>query len=298
MRKRVFMALCCTFVFCLVLAGCSGGNASTAASGTSATSASAASATSTSADAAKAAFVGTWDIIEITNKGKTTSKLEIDAMKKNGQDFFATFDEDGTLTLVTGTGDNVVKGAWEAKSTTEGTLAGSGGKSFKMNIEGDQLTIDLETAQAKLVKGEPRASLPEKKSAASSKSAADQSTNSAANSKASSKYEASIDDISVGEDYQGNPALIVTYTWKNNSNDSRSFASTLHPRCYQNGVQLNSAFMMGIDSNGYMADVRPGYGTTFQMAYELKDTQNPVDVEVYELASYKGSPIATKTYKF
>lgn len=298
MRKRVFMVLCCTFAFCLVLAGCSGGSTSTAASGTSATSASTASAASASADEAKAAFVGTWDIIEITNKGKTTSKLEIDAMKKNGQDFFATFDEDGTLTLVTGTGDNVVKGAWEAKSATEGTLAGSGGKSFKMNIEGDQLTIDLETAQAKLVKGEPRASLPEKKSAASSKSSAAQSASSAAKSKASSKYEASIDDISVGEDYQGNPALIVTYTWKNNSNDSRSFASSLHPRCYQNGVQLNSAFMMGIDSNGYLADVRPGYGTTFQMAYELKDTQNPVDVEVYELASYKGSPIATKTYKF
>ena len=170
-----------------------------------------------------------------------------------------------------------------------------------MTIEDGQLVLHLETTEAKLVKGEPRASLPAKQSASSaksSKSSAAQSASSAAKSKASSKYEASIDDISVGEDYQGNPALIVTYTWKNNSNDSRSFASSLHPRCYQNGVQLNSAFMMGIDSNGYLADVRPGYGTTFQMAYELKDMQNPVDVEVYELASYKGSPIATKTYKF
>lgn len=296
MRKRVFMALCCTFVFCLVLAGCSGGNASTAASGTSATSASTSSPSAQgSTEGAKANFVGTWDIVEMANSESTTDKLAIEGIKKTGADFYVRLDENGTINIVFGT--DTTSGAWEATSDTEGRFAGAAGDTYAMKLEDGQLVLDFGNGSTmKCVPGEARAELPKAKSASSAASAS--SSSSAAKSKASSKYEASIDDISVGEDYQGNPALIVTYTWKNNSNDSRSFASTLHPRCYQNGVQLNSAFMMGIDSNGYMADVRPGYGTTFQMAYELKDTQNPVDVEVYELASYKGSPIATKTYKF
>lgn len=296
MRKRVFVALCCTFVFCLVLAGCSGGNASTAASGTSATSASTSSSSAQgSTEGAKANFVGTWDMVEMSDGKTITDELALKGAKKNGNDFYAQLDENGTITIVIGT--ESISGAWEATSDTEGRFAGPQGKTFAMSLVNDQLVLDFgDNTTLKYVPGEARAELPKASTASSTASAS--SSSSAAKSKASSKYEASIDDISVGEDYQGNPALIVTYTWKNNSNDSRSFASTLHPRCYQNGVQLNSAFMMGIDSNGYMADVRPGYGTTFQMAYELKDTQNPVDVEVYELASYKGSPIATKTYKF
>ena len=306
MNKKAIAVSCFAFVLCFALAGCGGGSASSASAGTGPSSSNSAStspadasaeAVSDSAEAAKAAFVGTWDMVEIIKDGKTTDKLAIEGMKKNGQDYYATLDGDGTITIVSGTGDNVATGAWEASSVTEGTFAGAGGKKFAMTIADGQLTLDLGSIVAKCEPGEARAELPP--TAASSSNAAKSSEASSASAKSSAKYEVSIDDMTVGEDYQGNPALIVTYSWKNNSDKSSSFAATLHPRCYQNGVQLNNAIVLsGIDSEGYLADVKPGAGTSLQMAYELKDTESPVDVEVYEFASFKGDPIISKTYKF
>ena len=115
-------------------------------------------------------------------------------------------------------------------------------------------------------------------------------------SKKKQKYDVSIDDATVGEDYKGNPALIVTYSWTNNSDSAKSFASALYPKCYQDGVQLGTAIVMsGIDSDGYMASVKPGHGTTLQMAYELKDTETPVEIEVGELVNFNNEIIASKT---
>lgn len=121
---------------------------------------------------------------------------------------------------------------------------------------------------------------------------------SASAASAAAPFDVSIDSVEVGADYEGKPALIVTYTWKNNSEKTTSYASALHAKCFQNGVQLETAFVFeGIDSDGYMAEVRPGYGTTFQMAYQLKDTENPVEIEVGELFNYKGELLVSKTFE-
>lgn len=131
---------------------------------------------------------------------------------------------------------------------------------------------------------------------AESQGAASSSTSDQSSSEAT--YEASIDAVEVGADYEGNPALIVTFSWKNNSEETTSFATKLYAKCFQNGVQLDTAFVYeNIDNNGYMADVRPGYGTTFQMAYELKDTENPVEIEIENLFDFNGKPILTKTFE-
>lgn len=120
---------------------------------------------------------------------------------------------------------------------------------------------------------------------------------SASAAQAESKYSVSIDEAVVGADYDGNPAIIVTFTWQNNSDEATSFAGALYPKCYQNGVQLNTAFVVdGIDSSGYTADVKPGAGTTVQLAYELTD-QSPVEVEVGELISMDKTVLAAKTFE-
>ena len=286
MNKRIIAALCAAFALCLSLAACSSGGASSSAGG-SGTSAAASNAVS-----ARDAFVGTWDMIALSTKGETYDKSALEQLRANGGDSYMVLDESGEGFIVYA-GKRNTDLFWSVPNETTVKIQLENGTTQELAFDGTQLKVTTTSGEMAFEKGEPRATIPEKATGSSASSAsADASSASVASStseKKSAKYEASIDDITVGEDYKGNPALIVTYTWKNNSDKNHSFAAALHPRCY---------VMSGIDSEGYMADVRPGYGTTLQMAYELKDTENPVDVEVYELASFKGDPIAAKTYKF
>lgn len=133
-------------------------------------------------------------------------------------------------------------------------------------------------------------------SAAAGSSAA-ASTASASSQASSSEYAVTIEDATVQEDYKGNPALVVTYSWQNNSNDTCSFASALMGTCFQNGVQLDTAIVTGdINSEGYLAQVKPGSGTTVQIAYSLKDN-SPVEVEVKKLISFDDTALASKTFE-
>ena len=126
---------------------------------------------------------------------------------------------------------------------------------------------------------------------ASASSAAKQS--SAATSK---KYEVTIDDARTAEDYKGNPVIIVRFSWTNNSDKATSFAVAAFPKCFQNGVQLDTGIVVNdIDSDGYLADVKPGYGTSLEMAYSLKD-DSPVTVEVGPLVNTKGEVWAEATF--
>lgn len=111
-----------------------------------------------------------------------------------------------------------------------------------------------------------------------------------------SEYAASIDDLVATTDYEGKPAVMVTYSWTNNSEEATSAAVALSLKAFQNGVQLDTGIVTGdIDSEGYMAEVKPGAGTTFQMAY-LLDDQSDVTVEVSELISFDDSLLAEQVF--
>ena len=295
MKKRLVTALACLFVLSMSLAACGAGSSTSNSAAPNSTSAqtSSESAQSFDADAAKAAFVGTWDIVELKQKdGSTIDKLGIEAAKKSGGDYYVRFDEDGTVTFVSG--EQSATGAWAATSESEGELAIGSSDRISMKLENGQIIMLVDGSEMKLEPGAERAALPA--AANSSAASTSASSSSQAASKKQQKYDVSIDDATVGEDYKGNPALIVTYSWTNNSDSARSFASALYPKCYQDGVQLGTAMVMsGIDSNGYTASVKPGHGTTLQMAYELKDTSTPVEVEVGELASFNNEVITSKT---
>ena len=297
MSKKMVAALACLFVLSMSLAACGAGTSSSnsVASNSAGATTSSEAAQSFDAESAKAAFVGTWDIIELKQKdGSTIDKLGLEAAKKSGNDYYVRLDEDGTVTLVSGT--QSATGAWAPTSESEGELAIGSSNRISMTLENGQITMLVDGAEMKLEPGAERAALP----AATSSSAASASSadSSQAASKKKQKYDVSIDDATVGEDYKGNPALIVTYSWTNNSDSAKSFASALYPKCYQDGVQLGTAMVMsGIDSDGYMASVKPGHGTTLQMAYELKDTATPVEIEVGELVNFNNEIIASKTIK-
>ena len=69
---------------------------------------------------------------------------------------------------------------------------------------------------------------------------------------AQSNYAVTIDGATAGTDYKGNPCIIVTYTFTNNSDDATSFALAYNAEVYQNGVQCETAICQSIDSSSYM----------------------------------------------
>ncbi len=112
-----------------------------------------------------------------------------------------------------------------------------------------------------------------------------------------SDYEVSIDGARLTEDYEGNSAIVVTFTWTNNSEDTTSFAAALMPTVFQNGVELETAVVVDdqYDSSGYLAEVKTGGTTEVQMAYLLED-ESEVEVEVEELISLDDVVLAETTF--
>ncbi len=109
------------------------------------------------------------------------------------------------------------------------------------------------------------------------------------------KYAVTIDDGQVTTDYAGKPALLVTYTWTNNSDKATSFMVAVSGKAFQNGVQLDSAIVSGADTSASMNEIKPGATTTVQQAYVLDD-QTDVTVECTELISFDDTLIAERVF--
>lgn len=114
-------------------------------------------------------------------------------------------------------------------------------------------------------------------------------------SQAETKYVVSIDDCQVTTDYEGKPAIIVTYTWTNDSDKATSFMVAVSAKAFQNGVQLDTGIVSDIDAQSSMSEIKPGATATVQQAYVLDD-QSDVTVECTELISFDNTVIAEKTF--
>lgn len=124
---------------------------------------------------------------------------------------------------------------------------------------------------------------------------AEEQTEEPAEERASSKYAVTIDGSTVTTDYEGKPAIIVDYTFTNNSDDATSFAVACSQKAFQNGVQLANAVVMDDLGNGYLAEIKPGATTSARMAYSLTD-ESDVTVEVTELISFDDTILAEATF--
>lgn len=110
-----------------------------------------------------------------------------------------------------------------------------------------------------------------------------------------SDYAVTIDGSTLTSDYEGSPAIIVDFTFTNNSDKATSFAVACSPKAFQNGVQLETAIVTDDLGNGYMAEIKPGATTTARLAYSLTD-QSDVTVEVSELISFDDALLAEATF--
>lgn len=111
---------------------------------------------------------------------------------------------------------------------------------------------------------------------------------------ASSKYEVTIDSARVTEDYSGDPAVVIGFTFTNNSDDKANFTFATSVEVYQNGVELDLAIVGDIENNG-LNDIKPGATIQTEQAYSLNDMSD-IEVEVSELLSFSDDLLASKTF--
>lgn len=101
-------------------------------------------------------------------------------------------------------------------------------------------------------------------------------------------YHVEIRDAELAADYAGNPAIVITYSWTNNSADTISAMAAILDKAFQNGVQLDEA-IIGDDSVYDMAaqtrDVRPGTTIDVECAYLLTSGTAAVEFELSDFVS-------------
>ena len=113
-------------------------------------------------------------------------------------------------------------------------------------------------------------------------------------------YYVEIKGGTLAEDYEGNLACVITYSWTNNSEETTSAMLSVSEKAFQDGVELDTALIMDssiYDSGASMKDVRPGTTIDVQCAFVLNNQTSDVEVELSELFSFsKNSPKVVKVY--
>lgn len=102
-------------------------------------------------------------------------------------------------------------------------------------------------------------------------------------------FNVSIQSVRRTKDYQGKDAVVVKYSWTNNSNATTSALASLLPYCYQDGIQLDPATLGDNDNHDLIQaeykNVQPGKSLTCESAYLLSGKESKVDVNISDIAS-------------
>ena len=109
-------------------------------------------------------------------------------------------------------------------------------------------------------------------------------------------YQIAILNARRATDYEGKPAIIIAYSFTNNSGENQNFMTSIQAQAFQNGVQLESAVLAGDDetynAQNIMKDVQPGGTLEVEKAYLLQDEASEVSVEVSEIFSMSKDKLA------
>lgn len=105
-------------------------------------------------------------------------------------------------------------------------------------------------------------------------------------------YAVEIHDSELTKDYNGNPAIIISYSFTNNAEDAISGMVALSNIAFQNGVQLDTAIITGRDiGTDQMKDIKTGATIELQAAFLLTSDTAPVEFEVSELISFSSEKL-------
>lgn len=200
--------------------------------------------------------------------------------------------------------------AWESandKSRTESALMASGDDTKTFTYENGKISYSVsiqgQTADVELAKGEW---------GYGTKGNDNFLTDALLNGGASGKgetmsgsgdlgaYHVEIKNAALAHDYEENPAIVVTYAWTNNSEETTSPMMTILEKAFQDGVELDRAMIF--DSGLYNAemsskDVRPGTTIDVQCAFTLTSETSPVELELSEAFSWSNNDKVTMNFE-
>lgn len=103
------------------------------------------------------------------------------------------------------------------------------------------------------------------------------------------QLEVSIGDLEHIQDYDGNPAILIHFTFTNNSEENQSAMFSLAYKAFQNGIGLEDAFIMDESihsSDDLMKEIQPGTTIELTKAYALSSDTAPVEFYVSEAISF------------
>jgi hypothetical protein len=103
----------------------------------------------------------------------------------------------------------------------------------------------------------------------------------AAEEEAASDYVVTIDGCTKGTDYEGNPCVVLSFTFTNNSDENTSMATAVDIQVYQDGVQQEMAICDNVDTANYSNNVQPGNSIQVQLPYEAPSGSD-VEVDCYD----------------
>ena len=102
------------------------------------------------------------------------------------------------------------------------------------------------------------------------------------------------------KNHDGQPVLIVSFKWTNNTGEAKAFDGTFFERAFQNGVLCNKRHNSGIDgynSDNIMKQIQPGISLEVQRAYILGNAITPVEIEVMSAWNFsKPEPMIIRTF--
>ncbi len=113
-----------------------------------------------------------------------------------------------------------------------------------------------------------------------------------------SNFDVSINDAKIIES-DGAKAVIISYTFKNNTSNPMSFDGIMATEVTQSGISLTPTVVTGIEGINIHSAYEPigaGDKTTLQKAFLVTDTDTAIDVVVYKYAEPDGAQIA-KSFK-
>lgn len=140
--------------------------------------------------------------------------------------------------------------------------------------------------------------------AGSTSAGASTSANDAANAETGAADEGDLGDYHVKildaetglKDYDGNPVIGVKYEYTNNGKENMMFDVAVSAQAFQDGVQLELAFMdeYSPEYENSSKEIKTGATITCELYYELT-SESDVEIEVSELISL-GDEKLTKTF--
>lgn len=109
-------------------------------------------------------------------------------------------------------------------------------------------------------------------------------------------YTITVQDYSLGADYEGNDALIIEYDWANNSEDAVAPFMTFTFKGFQDNVETGDVFMVeGVDLETGQKEVRPeGQVEGAQTAVGIDDLSQPLELELTESFSIDNNSYTTE----